>query len=211
MKKCWVNQQKDLRPHHPAVPAAPMPAVPWAESTCPPQEPPKAQLEPWDYDVKAGAEKGGKAKDALYAVAQQVHSILGGDYKYFSGFNDKRSGDSKHNSGEAFDIVLNDPSGYQSALSKIQKVPGISFAQFERAGQKNSNGSVATADHIHAQISAANGAILSGPMSGYQPNLTMHGTEAMWCRSTQPLHSKRLPAGRNGSQGSCQAQLDTPG
>jgi hypothetical protein len=28
-------------------------------------------------------------------------------------------------------------------------------------------------------ISAANGAILSGPMSGYQPNLTMHGTEAV--------------------------------
>jgi hypothetical protein len=28
-------------------------------------------------------------------------------------------------------------------------------------------------------LSAANGAILSGPMSGYQPNLTMHGTEAI--------------------------------
>jgi hypothetical protein len=28
-------------------------------------------------------------------------------------------------------------------------------------------------------ISAANGAILSGPASGYKPNLTMHGTEAI--------------------------------
>ena len=28
-------------------------------------------------------------------------------------------------------------------------------------------------------ISAASGAILSGPMGGYTPNLTMHGTEAI--------------------------------
>ena len=154
--------------------------------------------------LKPGAEKGGKAKDALYAVAQQVHSILGGDYKYFSGFNDKRSGDSKHNSGEAFDIVLNDPSGYEAALGKIQRVPGISFAQYERAGQRNPNGSVATADHIHAQISAANGAILSGPMSGYKPNLTMHGTEAV-----VPLNTAaQQAAGGMMDPGLMQAQLE---
>jgi GH24 family phage-related lysozyme (muramidase) len=31
----------------------------------------------------------------------------------------------------------------------------------------------------NSPVSAANGAILSGPTSGYQPNLTMHGTEAI--------------------------------
>lgn len=34
-------------------------------------------------------------------------------------------------------------------------------------------------DPVHLEVSAANGAILSGPMSGYKPNLTMHGTEAI--------------------------------
>lgn len=35
-------------------------------------------------------------------------------------------------------------------------------------------------DPVHIEkISAAEGAILSGPMSGYTPNLTMHGTEAI--------------------------------
>jgi hypothetical protein len=129
--------------------------------------------------LKPGAEKGGKSTDALYAVAQQVAEKLGGDYKYFSGFNDVRSGDSKHNSGRAFDLVLNDPNGYESALGMIKGIPGVSFAQYERAGQRNPNGSIATGDHIHTEVSAAEGAILSGPTSGYKPNLTMHGTEAV--------------------------------
>ena len=30
-----------------------------------------------------------------------------------------------------------------------------------------------------ANVAAANGAVLSGPASGYKPNLTMHGTEAI--------------------------------
>ena len=34
-------------------------------------------------------------------------------------------------------------------------------------------------DPVHLEVSAANGAVLSGPMSGYRPNLTMHGTEAI--------------------------------
>ena len=122
---------------------------------------------------------GGTSTDALYAVAQQVAEKLGGDYKYFSGFNDKRSGDSKHNSGQAFDIVLNDPEKYASALSMIKGITGVTFAQFEKKGQVNANGSIASGDHIHAEVSAASGAILSGPNSGYRPNLTMHGTEAV--------------------------------
>ena len=35
-------------------------------------------------------------------------------------------------------------------------------------------------DPVHIErISAADGAMLSGPQQGYQPNLTMHGTEAI--------------------------------
>jgi hypothetical protein len=128
--------------------------------------------------LKPGAENKGKSSDILYGVAEQVHKMLGGDYLYFSGFND-RGGKSKHASGQAFDLVLNDPSKYESVVSQIKSITGVSFAQFEPKGHKNSNGSVSTGDHIHAEVSAAQGAILSGPMGGYQPNLTMHGTEAV--------------------------------
>jgi hypothetical protein len=128
--------------------------------------------------LKPGAENKGKASDALYGVAEQVHKMLGGDYKYFSGFND-RDGKSKHASGQAFDLVLNDPSKYESVVSQIKSITGVSFAQFEPKGHKNPNGTVSSGDHIHTEVSAAQGAILSGPMGGYQPNLTMHGTEAV--------------------------------
>jgi hypothetical protein len=43
----------------------------------------------------------------------------------------------------------------------------------------NNPSSKATAGHFHAAVSARDGAILSGPDSGYMPNLTLHGTEAI--------------------------------
>lgn len=53
-------------------------------------------------------------------------------------------------------------------------------------------------------ISAASGAILSGPMSGYQPNLTMHGTEAVI-----PLNSATQQGAAGVMDGSMMAaQLD---
>lgn len=139
--------------------------------------------------LKDGAEKSGKSTDVLYGVADQVHKLLGGDYKYFSGLND-RTGGSKHASGQAFDLVLKDGANYDSALGKIKGVDGVSFAQFEPKGHRNANGSVSNGDHIHAEVSAAAGAILSGPMSGYKPNLTMHGTEAI-----VPLNNSSGPLG----------------
>ena len=128
--------------------------------------------------LKPGAENRGKSSDMLYSVAEKVHNMLGGDYKYFSGFND-RGGKSKHAEGQAFDLVLNDANKYESVLSQIKSIKGVSFAQFEPKGHVNPNGSISSGDHIHTEVSAAQGAILSGPMGGYQPNLTMHGTEAV--------------------------------
>ena len=132
---------------------------------------------PAGLKVKPGAENRGKSSDVLYGVANEVHKMLGGDYRHFSGFNDRSGG--KHSEGKAFDIVLNDRNKYQSVLAQIQGLAGVSFAQFEPRGFVNKNGSISTGDHIHTEVSAANGAILSGPKSGYRPNLTMHGTEAI--------------------------------
>jgi len=142
---------------------------------------------PADLRIKPGAENKGKSTDTLYGVANEVHKMLGGDYKYFSGFNDRSGG--KHGQGKAFDLVLNDRDRYQSVLSQIQGLAGVSFAQFEPQGFVNKNGSISSGDHIHTEVSAANGAILSGPMSGYKPNLTMHGTEAI-----VPLNSSNAGA-----------------
>jgi hypothetical protein len=60
----------------------------------------------------------------------------------------------------------------------IKGLPGVGFAQYEKAGQRNPNGSIATGDHIHAEVPKAEfGGILSGPKSGYQAML--HGDEAV--------------------------------
>jgi hypothetical protein len=75
-----------------------------------------------------------------------------------------KPGQSRHQSGNAVDINRADADalaagGFLSAFGLGRPVKG---------------------DPVHVQqVSAANGAILSGPKSGYQPNLTMHGTEAV--------------------------------
>jgi hypothetical protein len=164
-----------------------------------------AQLTPQEsaaYAAKQGAAKsyaglklkspeavaGGESSGALIELAYNIQDALGSDLKYFSGLNDTRKskdGKSKHGTGQAIDIVLNDPEKYASALATIKGMKGVSFAQFEEAGQVNANGTVSSGAHIHAEVSAANGfsGMISGPSSGYKPNLTMHGTEQI---SIQP-------------------------
>ena len=129
--------------------------------------------------LKAGATAGGDSTENLIALAYQIQEKLGGDLKYFSGLNDLgRDGSSRHKTGEAIDIVLNNPDNYANALSMIQGLPGVGFAQYEKAGQRNPNGSIASGDHIHAEVPKAEfGAMLSGPRSGYQAML--HGSEAV--------------------------------
>jgi hypothetical protein len=156
----------------------------------------------------AEAVAGGEATTPLMELAYMIQNSLGGDLKYFSGLNDTgRDANSKHKSGRALDIVLNDPGKYESVLGTIKGMPGVSFAQYEQKGQVNANGSVASGDHIHAEVKAAKGAILSGPTSGYKPNLTMHGTEAI-----VPLNNPNAAASMTGMGGMdpnlMMAQLD---
>ena len=128
--------------------------------------------------IKSGeATAGGEAKPKLYEIAQQIQEKLGGGLKYFSAFNDAFHMDrnSNHNKGTAMDFTLTDPKQADAITAMIQGLPGISKVINEYANPSSG----ATGGHIHAEISAANGAILSGPASGYKPNLTMHGTEAV--------------------------------
>jgi hypothetical protein len=127
---------------------------------------------------------GGSTSERLAGVARAIQNKLGGDLQYFSAFNDtyERKGNSLHPQGRALDFTLTDPSKAAAVAAMIGNIPGISYVLDE---YKNASASK-TGGHIHAEISAANGAILSGPRSGYRPNLTMHGTEAI-----VPLDSAR--------------------
>jgi hypothetical protein len=125
----------------------------------------------------AEAIAGGSTSEQLAGVARAIQDKLGGDLQYFSAFNDTydRGGKSLHGQGRALDFTLTDSSKAAAVASMIGSIPGISKVIDEYANPSRS----ATGGHIHAEISAANGAILSGPTSGYRPNLTMHGTEAI--------------------------------
>ncbi len=120
---------------------------------------------------------GGATSESLANVARAIQDKLGGDLKHFSAFNDSyhRGPNSKHSRGQALDFTLTDPSKAAAIADIVRSIPGITKVIDEYA---NPSGH-ATGKHIHAEISAANGAILSGPASGYRPNLTMHGTEAI--------------------------------
>lgn len=140
--------------------------------------------------IKPGAEKEGPSTDAVYQVAEQIHKMLGGDYRYFSGLKDRGvDSNSLHAAGRALDLILNDPSKYPDTLARIKSMDQIQFAQFEKAGQRNSNGSVATADHIHAEVKAAQGAVVPATTGGVDVKVAEGGASEV----IAPLKNGRLP------------------
>jgi len=141
-----------------------------------------AQLTPDEMGLKGlplkkGATSGGEHTEALAGLAQRIHKELGGELVYFSGFNDgyARDKNSKHPSGQALDFTIKDAAQSARIAELVRRMPGVGYVQDEYLNPSSRS----SGNHIHAEVSAANGAILSGPASGYQPNLTMHGTEAV--------------------------------
>ena len=103
-----------------------------------------------------------------------------------------KPGESKHGSGNAVDLDSSDANAL--AAGGFLKQFGL--------------GRPVKGDPVHIQpVSAANGAILSGPIGGYKPNLTMHGTEAI-----VPLNTAAQQAAAGGESGMdsslMSAQLD---
>jgi hypothetical protein len=128
-------------------------------------------------DVQA---KDSQLSPQLLEMAQQIQTTIPG-FSYFSGFNDLyhqgKDDPSKHKEGRAVDFALTSiPTVEQGQkIAGMLKNMGASYVKDEYNGSsKNKKGG-----HMHAEVSAASGAILSGPMGGYTPNLTMHGTEAI--------------------------------
>lgn len=137
--------------------------------------------------IKGGADgqatAGGQANPKLIEVANLIQEKLGGNLHHFTGFNDKFHLDrnSKHNQGTALDFTITDPSMAAEIAGIVKGIPGVSNVLDEY----NKPSAGATGGHIHAEISARNGfsGMISGPSSGYRPNLTMHGSESI---SIQP-------------------------
>lgn len=128
-------------------------------------------------DVQAD---NGAISPQLIALAKKIQAEVPG-FAYFSGFNDnyhqEKAGNSQHTKGLALDFALSGaPSPEQgSKIAEMLRGMGASYVQDEY----NNPSSKATAGHFHAAVSAAGGAVLTGPSGGYRPNLTMHGTEAI--------------------------------
>ena len=102
-----------------------------------------------------------------------------------------KPGQSKHGAGNAVDLDRKDA----DALAA-----GGFLAQFGL-------GRPVKGDPVHiTPVSAANGAILSGPTSGYKPNLTMHGTEAIVPLNSPAAQSMGIGNGEN--TGLMAAQLE---
>ena len=169
----------------------------------------QADLESMGLKIKKGdvQAKDSGLSPALLDLAQQIQASVPG-FAYFSGFNDQyhqdKKGGSEHVKGLALDFALaKNPSKEEGAsIVSMLKQMGASYAQDEYANLSPGG----TGGHIHAEVSAANGAILSGPSGGYRPNLTMHGTEAI-----VPLNSPAAQSmGISGSEntGLMAAQLE---
>ena len=133
---------------------------------------------------------GGPVTTPLMELAYLIQNSLGSNLKYFSGLNDTgRDANSKHKSGTALDVVLNDPLKYESTLAMIKGLPEVSFAQYEKKGQKNANGSVASGDHIHAEVKAAQGAVVPATTGGTNVTVGEGGASEV----IAPLKNGRLP------------------
>jgi len=144
----------------------------------------QSDLKGMGLNIKAGdVQKEGAGIDPrLIEMAKEIQSTVPG-FAYFSGFNDnfhqENAGNSQHTKGLAMDFAL------QSKPTKEQGAGIVKYLQSLGASlaidEYNSPSAKATGGHIHAQISAKDGfsGVISGPSGGYQPNLTMHGTEAL--------------------------------
>jgi LAS superfamily LD-carboxypeptidase LdcB len=124
----------------------------------------------------------GKPVQVTSAVrSKEEQQKLYDDYKAGkSKFPAAAPGHSKHALGTAVDI--------DSSTANAMAQKGILG--------KYGLGQPVNGDPVHIErISAADGAMLSGPQQGYQPNLTMHGTEAIVPIDTPAVSGGGAPTG----------------
>jgi hypothetical protein len=141
---------------------------------------------------------GGPHDERLTQAAMLIQEKLGSELIHFSAFNDSyhQGTNSAHAKGKALDFTIRDPRQSAQIAASIRAIPGIKTVLDEYTNPSSRS----TAGHIHAEISGAAGfrGTLSGPMSGYRPNITMHGTEEL---SIKPAGSSSTNPNSSASEG----------
>ena len=132
--------------------------------------------------IKAGdvQAEGSTINPKLIEYAKRIQSEIPG-FQYFSGFNDRfhqeKSPSSSHTKGLAADFTVSPTPSPEQGRDIANQLKAMGFATV--IDEYNNPSAKATAGHFHAAISARDGfdGLISGPKSGYRPNIEMHGDE----------------------------------
>ena len=183
-------------PEAPVAPAAPKKGTPTPGAKANPNLPGSGQpgagsvVTATNLKLKQGAQSYGSSSDTLYQMAEQVHAMLGGDYKYFSGLKDRGiDAGGAHPQGRAFDLVLNDLKQYPDVVSKLKSMPGFSRVLDESMAPANPAQRDKWGPHIHAEVAAAQGAIVPATTGGVDIKVAEGGASEV----IAPLKNGRLP------------------
>ena len=125
------------------------------------------------------SERGGKADDKLYFLAEKIESALGGRVTAFNdAFHQKKGPTDPHVRGKAMDYTL--PAGMKTDKETINKIRDQirSMGATRVDDEYNDPSEGATGNgHLHIEV-ARQGGMFSGPKSGYP--MIMHGNESVW-------------------------------
>jgi len=152
-------------------------------------ESPKEQVEKAGLKVRPYGDvyDGGLLKPTAVRVAQQVQSILGADFGYFTGLNDRyhqvKHPRSKHAIGQGIDLTMAKEPDKETAKeikAKLAAIPGVARAYNEYyykspdypEGDRNQ---YTTGGHFHLNTHAARGGVVDGPTTGFPA--VLHGRE----------------------------------
>jgi len=138
--------------------------------------------------LNTGSSAGTTSNERLVALAEAIQR----EYPdaRFTAFNDvfhqRERPNSAHTKNRAVDFSFSDREKYPTtpefAATVVAFAKSLGFSNVIDEYSQNRGG---TGPHFHAEISARNGfsGLLSGPQSGYRPNIVMHGDERL---SIQP-------------------------
>ena len=182
------------------APQAPAPGTPGSELkkdfrgnpiSQAPTSPGRGTVSASGLKIKPGFEKEEQQGNAtIMKMAQQVHDMLGGNYTYFSGFKDRGIDDSPaHGSGRAFDLVLNDLKQYPEVVAKLKSMGGFSKVLDESQGPANPAKQKDWGPHLHAEVAAAQGAVVPATTGGVNVKVAEGGASEV----IAPLKNGRLP------------------
>jgi len=182
------------------APQAPAPGTPGSELkkdfrgnpiSQAPTSPSRGTVSANGLKIKPGFDREEQQGNAtIMELAQQVHTMLGGNYKHFSGFKDRGIDDSPaHGSGRAFDLVLNDLKQYPEVVAKLRSMGGFSRVLDESIKPANPEKAKDWGPHLHAEVAAAQGAVVPATTGGVNVKVAEGGASEV----IAPLKNGRLP------------------